>query len=64
MVTHHVVEFPAGFTPALLLTEGRVLAAGPIAEVVTGERLSEAFGQPLVVSTSEDGRFAARAQWS
>jgi iron complex transport system ATP-binding protein len=64
MVTHHVEEIPAGFTHALLLTEGRVHAAGPIAEVVTGERLSEAFGQPLVVSTSEDGRFAARAQWS
>jgi len=64
MVTHHVEEIPAGFTHALLLAEGRVHAAGPIAEVVTGERLSEAFGQPLVVSTSEDGRFAARAQWS
>lgn len=64
MVTHHVEEIPAGFTHALLLAEGRVHAAGPIAEVITGERLSEAFGLPLVVSTSEDGRFAARAHWS
>ncbi len=62
MVTHHVEEIPAGFTHALLLAGGRVHAAGPIAEVITGERLSEAFGLPLVVSTSEDGRFAARAQ--
>jgi iron complex transport system ATP-binding protein len=64
MVTHHVEEIPAGFTHALLLAGGRIHAAGPVAEVITGERLSEAFGLPLVVSTSEDGRFAARAQWS
>jgi iron complex transport system ATP-binding protein len=64
MVTHHVEEIPAGFTHALLLAEGRIHAAGPVAEVITGERLSEAFGLPLVVSTSEDGRFAARARWS
>lgn len=64
MVTHHVEEIPAGFTHALLISGGRIHAAGPIAEVVTGERLSEAFGLPLVVSTSEDGRFAARAQWT
>lgn len=64
MVTHHVEEIPAGFTHALLLAGGRIHAAGPIAEIITGERLSEAFGLPLVVSTSEDGRFAARARWS
>ena len=63
MVTHHVEEIPAGFTHALLLAGGRIHAAGPMAEVITGERLSEAFGIPLVVSTSEDGRFAARAQF-
>ncbi|AYF99039.1 ABC transporter ATP-binding protein [Protaetiibacter intestinalis] len=62
MVTHHVEEIPAGFTHALLLAGGRVHAAGPISEIITGERLSEAFGLSLVVSTSEDGRFAARAQ--
>ena len=62
MVTHHVEEIPAGFTHALLIADGRIHAAGPVAEVITGEKLSEAFGLPLVVSTSEDGRFAARAQ--
>ena len=35
--------------------------AGPILEVITGENLSDVFGLELVVSTSEDGRFAARA---
>ncbi|HLU63759.1 MAG TPA: ABC transporter ATP-binding protein [Protaetiibacter sp.] len=64
MVTHHVEEIPAGFTHALLLADGRIRAAGPIEEVITSEHLSEAFGLPLVVSTSEDGRFAARAQWN
>ena len=31
LVTHHVEEIPAGFTHVLLLREGRVVAAGPIA---------------------------------
>jgi iron complex transport system ATP-binding protein len=61
MVTHHVEEIPAGFTHALLLAGGRIHAAGPIGEVITGERLSEAFGLDLVVATSENGRFSARA---
>jgi iron complex transport system ATP-binding protein len=62
MVTHHVEEIPRGFTHALLLAEGRIRAAGPIAEILTEEHLSEAFGLPLVVATSEDGRFSARAR--
>jgi len=61
MVTHHVEEIPPGFSHALLLAGGRIHAAGPIAEVITAERLSEAFGLALVVATSEDGRFSARA---
>ena len=32
MVTHHVEEIPLGFTHALLLRQGAVVAAGPIAE--------------------------------
>jgi len=62
MVTHHVEEIPPGFTHALLLVDGAVHAAGPIHEVITGEQLTGAFGLPLVVSTTEDGRFAARSQ--
>ncbi|MEP6844022.1 MAG: ABC transporter ATP-binding protein [Pseudolysinimonas sp.] len=61
MVTHHVEEIPAGFSHALLLQDGKVAAAGPIAEIITGEQLSEVFGLELVVSTSENGRYAARA---
>lgn len=60
MVTHHVEEIPPGFTHALLLREGEVYAAGPIAEVITGETLTGCFGLPLEV-TSDNGRFSARA---
>ncbi|WP_210481435.1 ABC transporter ATP-binding protein [Naasia sp. SYSU D00948] len=60
MVTHHVEEIPVGFTHALLLDEGRVVAGGPVDEVLTSERLTETFGLPLEV-TQTDGRFTARA---
>ncbi|KJQ54626.1 ABC transporter ATP-binding protein [Microbacterium sp. SA39] len=60
MVTHHVEEIPVGFTHVMLLREGRVVAAGPIAEALSEESLSEAFGMPITLS-SEEGRYAARA---
>ena len=60
MVTHHVEEIPVGFTHVMLLREGRVVAAGPIAETLTADALTEAFGMPILLS-SEDGRYAARA---
>ncbi len=59
LVSHHVEEIPPGFTHALLLREGRVVAGGPVADVVTEEHLSETFGMPLVLQR-EDGRFSAR----
>jgi iron complex transport system ATP-binding protein len=62
MVTHHVEEIPVGFTHALLLREGRVVAAGPLAETVTSERIGETFGVPVEI-TESDGRYAARARW-
>jgi iron complex transport system ATP-binding protein len=61
MVTHHVEEIPPGFTHALLLADGAVQAAGPIAEIITGELLSDVFGLELLVSSSENGRYSARA---
>lgn len=60
LVTHHVEEIPPGFTHALLLREGTVVAHGPLAETVTSEHLSKAFGTSLRVR-HEDGRFTARA---
>ncbi|MDQ0648476.1 iron complex transport system ATP-binding protein [Microbacterium natoriense] len=60
MVTHHVEEIPVGFTHVLLIREGKVVAAGPIAEALTAESLTEAFGMPIVL-TADGGRYAARA---
>lgn len=60
VVTHHVEEIAPGTTHALVLRSGRVVAAGPVAEIVTGPVLSEAFGLPLRVYRVGD-RFAAQA---
>lgn len=60
MVTHHVEEIPVGFTHVLLVRDGSVVAAGPIAETLTSETLTAAFNMPIKL-TSEDGRYAARA---
>ncbi|MCW4459471.1 ABC transporter ATP-binding protein [Microbacterium sp. MPKO10] len=61
MVTHHVEEIPTGITHALLLREGRIVAAGPLAEALTSQTLTETFGMPIEL-TNTDGRFAARAR--
>lgn len=58
MVTHHLEEVPPNFTHALLLSEGRVVAAGPVGEVMTQSNLSETFGMPLKLVRVGD-RFAA-----
>jgi iron complex transport system ATP-binding protein len=60
LVTHHVEEIPPGFTHALLLREGSVVAAGLLTETVTSENLSKTFDLPLRVEYA-DGRFTARA---
>jgi iron complex transport system ATP-binding protein len=60
LVTHHVEEIPPGFTHALLLREGEVVAQGSMRSVVTSENLSATFDLPLTVSLV-DGRYSARA---
>lgn len=60
LVTHHVEEIPATSTHVLLLREGRRLASGPIAEVLTSNNLSSCFDFALEV-LSHKGRFLARA---
>ena len=61
MVTHHLEEIPAGFTHALVLTDGKVAAAGPINTTLTTDKLSEAYGLELEVVLL-NGRFAVRAK--
>jgi iron complex transport system ATP-binding protein len=59
LVSHHVEEIPPGFTHALLLREGRVVAAGPLEQVLTEEIVSTTFGMPLQLR-HEDDRWTAR----
>ncbi|MFI7613258.1 ATP-binding cassette domain-containing protein [Nonomuraea terrae] len=59
-VTHHLEEVPATTTHALLMRDARVLAAGPVEDVLTSALLSECFGRPLNVDRF-DGRWYARA---
>jgi iron complex transport system ATP-binding protein len=59
LVSHHVEEVPPGFTHALMLRAGRVVAGGPLAEVMNAENLSSTFGMSLQL-TVEEGRYAAR----
>jgi iron complex transport system ATP-binding protein len=58
LVTHHVEEIPRGYTHALLLREGAVVAAGLIDDVLSDENLTATFGLPLGVR-SRRGRFTA-----
>jgi iron complex transport system ATP-binding protein len=60
VVTHHVEEIAPGTTHAIVLRSGHVLAAGPVAETVTGPVLTAAFGLPLRVERL-GGRFVAQA---
>jgi len=49
LVTHHLHEIPPEVERAVLLREGRVVAEGGMADVLTGPRLSEAFGAAIEV---------------
>jgi iron complex transport system ATP-binding protein len=59
LVTHHVEEIPPGFSHCLILAEGEALAAGLLADTLTAENLSAAFGQSIAVDAI-DGRYFAR----
>jgi iron complex transport system ATP-binding protein len=60
MVTHHVEEIPKGFTHAMLLAKGQVVAEGELDDIVTSKKLSKTFGLDLEVTKSH-GRYSARA---
>ena len=59
LITHHVEEIPPGFTHALVISSGRVVASGPLAAVLTSATLTTAFDFPIEVS-HESGRYFAR----
>ncbi|GDY31893.1 iron ABC transporter ATP-binding protein [Gandjariella thermophila] len=60
LVTHHVEEIPPGFTHALLLRDGGVVAQGLLDDVLTAENLSATFGQDLELQRAGDRFFARR----
>jgi iron complex transport system ATP-binding protein len=63
LVTHHLEELPTGIGAVALLRAGRVTAAGPPAEVLTGPALSSTFGLDVEVA-HEAGRWVARGRVS
>jgi iron complex transport system ATP-binding protein len=60
LVTHHVEEIPPGFTHAMLMRDGGVVAQGLLRDTVTADNLSKTFGMPLRLSTIDD-RYHAQA---
>jgi iron complex transport system ATP-binding protein len=59
-VTHHVEEIMPVFTHALLLREGRNVAAGPKGTALTSKKLTHVFASPLKLG-KRDGRYTLRA---
>jgi iron complex transport system ATP-binding protein len=60
LVTHHCEEIPPGFTHGGLMRGGRLIAAGPLGEVITSRLVSACFDVPVAVGCSE-GRWWSRA---
>jgi iron complex transport system ATP-binding protein len=64
LVTHHLEELPASTTHALLLRDGRMLAAGPADSVLTSELVSRCFDHPLTIGRHAGRWTAAAGSWS
>ncbi|HWO71665.1 MAG TPA: ATP-binding cassette domain-containing protein [Actinomycetota bacterium] len=60
LATHHLEDLPASTTHAALLRGGRIVAAGPVEEVLTDAALGACFGIPVQVHRSR-GRWTARS---
>ncbi len=57
-VTHHLEEIPASASHALLLSTGRIVAAGPIEQALSAAAVSAAFGIEVSLSRRR-GRWSA-----
>jgi iron complex transport system ATP-binding protein len=62
LVTHHVGEIPPGFTHVLLMRAGRVIARGPIEEVLTGAALRACFDVDVTLERRGNRFFAFSRQ--
>lgn len=61
LVTHHMEELPATTSHALLLRDGRMLAAGTADDVLTSDLVSACFGYPVTIAR-HDGRWTCTAR--
>ncbi len=61
MVTHHVEEIPQGFTNALLLAKGKIVAAGRLDDIVTAKNLSQDLRTVARPEQPTRARYTARA---
>jgi iron complex transport system ATP-binding protein len=60
LVTHHCEEIPRGFTHAGLVRQGKLVATGPLQDVVTSSLVSSCFDVEVTVG-QRDGRWWSRA---
>ena len=58
LVTHHVEEIPPGFGHIAMMSQGRLIARGPIDVVLSADSLSECYEAKLHVEL-RDGRYRA-----
>lgn len=58
LVTHHLEELPTTTSHAMVLADGRVLAAGPADETLTSDVVSKAFDHPIRIDRHR-GRWSA-----
>jgi len=59
-IAHLLEELPSSTSHALLLRNGRIIAAGPVEEVLVSKTLSECYGVNIAVE-HRDGRWSAYA---
>ncbi len=58
LITHHVEEIMPGFTHVLMLRRGRIVAAGPIATMLTQSNLAKTFDAPVRLRRGRVGRWS------
>ena len=63
VISHHLEELAPTTTHAMLLRSGRIVAAGPVREVLTDALVSETFAIPVSIDQI-DGRWTARGAGS
>ena len=61
LVTHHLEEIPTTTTHAVLIRDGRVIAQGDVADVLTTSTISECFDHPIEIHRQR-GRWVAQTR--